>query len=60
MRGKAGSPNIVEAFSDEKLFGHYFQSPRRFKSPQATGSWDRWKIFLKAVYGIPIYGKNEK
>jgi len=60
MRGKSGSPNIVEAFIDEKLFGHYFKSPRRFKSPIAAGSWDNWKVFLKAIYGLPIYGKREK
>jgi len=55
-------PDIVEAFSNENIFGHYFPTTytQKMMYGMKKGSWERWKVFLKAIYGIKIYGKNEK
>jgi hypothetical protein len=37
--------NIVEAFEDKKVFGNYIND---------KGTWGNWKVFLKAVHGLPL------
>jgi hypothetical protein len=38
---------ILEAMQDEQLFGRWFRGP----------SWDRWRAFLAALFGLPMGGE---
>jgi hypothetical protein len=48
-RNQKPLPNIVEAMDDPLLFGPWF-AKRWFKSD----SWGSWRVFLKALYGLPM------
>src|ERR1700676_2949253 len=38
------SPSILQALDDAMLFGGMFTAP----------SWRRWRVFLAALYGLPM------
>jgi len=40
--------DIITAMEDENLFGPFFEED----------SWDNWKVFLKAIYNIPLTKKE--
>ena len=40
--------NIIDAMNDDELFGRWFPN----------SSWDTWRIFLSALFGLPIKGTN--
>ena len=42
-------PDIISAMNDPELFGPWF-AKRWFKSD----SWGSWRVFLKALYGLPM------
>jgi hypothetical protein len=48
-RNQKPLPNIVEAMNDPLLFGPWF-AKRWFKSD----SWATWRVFLKALYALPM------
>ena len=39
---------ILDVMSDPELFGHWFQGP----------SWDAWRLFLSALFALPISGAD--
>ncbi len=41
---------ILQAMRDPQLFGSWFKGE----------SWDNWKIFLKALFSLPMTAKDRK
>ena len=44
----SAGPTIVDALDDEALFASLFRGT----------SWDRWRILLKATFGLPLDGRE--
>jgi len=45
--------NIIQAFEEEEFFGKSFPGKKK-------GSWDKWKSFLKIVYGIRLNKRDRE
>lgn len=46
---KSGSPSILQAIEDRRLFGSLFRD---------LGTWGRWLVLLRVVFGLPLTAEN--
>ena len=40
--------NILQAIDDPKVFAPFFRGP----------TWDAWRVFLAALFGLPLTGEQ--